>query len=73
MDILIKNEAGTAPLATGQSNDANINVRDLHVTNLDPANLIHLNSDYLVGLDDGTGMVGRTCIALNGHTATFRR
>lgn len=73
MDILIKNEAGTAPVATGQSNDPNINVLDLHVTNIDPANLIRLKSEYLVGLDDGTGMTGRTCVALQGNTATFRR
>ncbi|MEM5553189.1 hypothetical protein HJP15_18850 [Pseudoalteromonas sp. NEC-BIFX-2020_002] len=73
MDILIKNEAGTAPVATAQSDDANINVNDLHVTNLDPTGLIILNSDYLVGLDDGTGMVGRTCIEKNGNTATFRK
>jgi len=71
-DVLIKNEAGTAPIAVGRTNDP-IAAKDLHVTNLDPANRIALNQDYQVGNDDGTHMTGRTCTALNvdAQTATF--
>lgn len=70
IDVLIKNELGTSPIATARSNDA-INSRDLRVTNLDPANLIVLGREYMVGLDDNTHMIGRTCTALAGTTATF--
>ncbi|KAF2334075.1 hypothetical protein [Flavobacterium ginsenosidimutans] len=69
-DLLIKNEAGTRPVATANSNDP-IGAQNLRVTNLDPANLIVVGNDYQVGFDDGTNMRGRTCTAKAGNTATF--
>ncbi|BFM42399.1 hypothetical protein CFS9_10400 [Flavobacterium sp. CFS9] len=71
-DVLIKNEAGTGPLATGRTNDP-INANILHVTNIDPVVRIVLGNDYMVGLDDGSNMVGRTCTALAGNNATFTK
>lgn len=72
IDVLIKNQVGNKPVATGRSNDA-VDSKDLRVTGLDPAQLIVLGSDYLVGLDDGTHMTGRTCTAKAGNTATFTK
>lgn len=71
-DLLIKNEAGTRPVATARSNDP-VGSHDLRVTNLDPAQLIVLGNDYVVGLDDNTHMTGRTCTAKVGTTATFTK
>ncbi len=70
IDILIKNQQGTSPLATARSNDA-IDSVDLHVTDLEPADKITLGHEYMVGLDNNTHMTGRTCTALAGTTATF--
>ncbi|MBE8727674.1 hypothetical protein [Flavobacterium hungaricum] len=72
IDVLIKNEMGTAPIATARSNDP-IGAHDLRVTNLDPAQLIVIGREYMVGLDDNTHMTGRTCTAKAGTTATFTR
>lgn len=74
IDVLIKTEVGNRPVATAQSNN-NINAVELHVLNLDPANLIHLGSSYQVGYDNSTNMIGRTCTAINvnARTATFVR
>lgn len=63
IDVLIKNERGTAPIATARSNDA-IGDPLVRVTNLDPASLIVFGREYMVGLDDNTNMHGRTCTAL---------
>jgi len=71
MDVLILNAAGN-PLATGQTIDP-IGAQDLHVTSLDPANLIALGDDYQVGLEDRSQIVARTCTALAGTNATFTR
>jgi hypothetical protein len=72
IDVLIRNSLGTAPVATARSNDA-IGANDLRVTVLEPENLINLGDDYMVGLDDGTQMNGRTCTAKAHNTATFTR
>ena len=71
-DVLIRDELGTAPIATARSDDA-IGANDLRVTNLDPASLINLVNDYMVGLEDGTQMSARTCTAKVNNTATFTR
>ncbi|MDL2143230.1 MULTISPECIES: hypothetical protein [Flavobacterium] len=71
-DVLIKNEAGTGPLATGRTNDP-INADHLHVTDIDPVVRIVLGNEYVVGLDNGTNMVGRMCTALAGTNATFTK
>lgn len=70
IDVLIRNALGTSPIATARSNDA-IGAIDLHVTDLAPDNLINLGDDYMVGLDNGTQMRGRTCTAKAGSNATF--
>lgn len=69
-DLLIKNEAGTRPVATARTNDP-VGAQNLRVTDLDPANLIVIGNDYQVGLDNGSNMRGRTCTAKAGNTATF--
>ena len=72
IDILIKNELGTKPIATANSYNQ-ITAKDLHVSNLDPSNLIHVGKEYMVGLDDESNMRGRTCTALDvdARTASF--
>jgi hypothetical protein len=72
IDLLIKNELGTSPLATARSNDP-VGAHDLRVTNLDPAVRIAIGTEYMVGLDDGTNTVPRTCTAKAGTNATFTR
>ncbi|MCC9017245.1 hypothetical protein [Flavobacterium lipolyticum] len=72
IDVLIKNELGNKPVATGRSNDA-INAIDLRVTGIDPAEFIKVGDHYMVGLDNGSNMTGRTCTAKAGSTATFTK
>lgn len=71
-DVLIYNELGTAPIATGRTADP-INSHDLRVTDIDPVARIVFGREYVVGLDDGSNKVGRTCTALNGTNGTFTR
>jgi hypothetical protein len=72
IDILIKNETGSIPVALAISEDQ-IDSEDLTVINLDPVKLILVGYDYIVGLDDGSNMIGRTCVSVRGTTATFAK
>jgi len=71
-DVLIKNEAGIIPLATAMTLDS-IDSQSLRVTNIDPINFIVLGRDYVVGLDNNTRMMQRTCVSLRENTATFAK
>lgn len=71
-DVLIKNEMGTSPVATGHTLDP-INAVEITINNIDPVSRIEKGSAYMVGLDNGTQMQGRVCVALAGTTGNFRK
>lgn len=70
MNVQILNEAGTAVIANGVTN--NFQEEEVEVTNIDNPDVIKLDSEYQLNPAQGN-RVGTICTAKYGNTAGFKK
>ncbi|CAM1340265.1 hypothetical protein [Tenacibaculum amylolyticum] len=70
MNVQILNEAGTAVIATGRSN--NFQEQEIEVININNPQAIRVDSEYQIGPFGGP-FEGVICTAIYGNTAGFKR